>query len=97
MLSKYEVLVFTPPGSCVQCTAVKRKLDKATVIYEEHPLFSNVMELTEKAVEHYKQAKAQGYSSTPLVVVNDRETGERALLFAGNNPIKVKGLIDLVQ
>lgn len=92
--STKRVRLFVPAGPCVQCNAVKRKLEQNDVAYEVHSLFDENFEVTSEAKPFYDEAKARGFSSTPLVVGTD-DSGVFEL-FAGNNPTLLKRLISNV-
>ena len=92
--STKQARLFVPLGHCVQCNAVKRKLDAAKVEYDIRPLFDEDVNVTDEAKPFYDEAKARGFSSTPLVVGTDGD--EVFELFAGNNPTQIKRLISCV-
>ncbi len=61
-----ELVVYSKP-SCVQCTATYRALDSKGIRYR-------VVDLSEspEAMEYVKEL---GYTSAPVVVVDDQDTG----------------------
>lgn len=90
-----HVSVFIQPGRCVQCEAVMRKFSAAKIDY-------SVGELGQPSAERYTElAKAAGYSSAPVVVMEeyDSQTGDSNVVkvFGGYNPTLVKEAIEYVR
>lgn len=84
----YEIQVFSKPGRCVQCNAVKKRLTDLGAQFTKLLLVEHDGTQTEEAAAAIEMAKQRGLSSAPVVLL--KRDGELVDLFAGNNPVKTK-------